>query len=77
IRAMGVLLLTCPTTGRDYSTGIQIDAASFHAIDPSVMTISVCPHCQKGHEWRRADARLVDEIPPGMWVENRKPGEGG
>ena len=29
-----------------------------------------CPHCGQEHPWRPSDARLLDVVPPSLWVEN-------
>ena len=68
---MGVILVTCPKTGREFSTGIQIDRSSFAAI-PDVATHSRCPHCGEEHHWRKGEAKYADAILPADWIENHK-----
>lgn len=36
---MGVIVLTCPVTGDDFSTGIDIDRLSFEAIPDAIMRV--------------------------------------
>lgn len=68
-QVMGVLLIKCPNTGRELSTGIQLDANSLGLL-PNVVSEVKCPHCRTTHSWRPRDARFVDAIPPSDWVEN-------
>jgi hypothetical protein len=65
---MGVLMLTCPSTDREFSTGIMIDEDTFGKL-PNVATKARCPHCSLTHTWWPREARLVDGIPPDQWVE--------
>jgi hypothetical protein len=48
--AMSVLMLNCPTTGREFSTGIYVEAESFLRL-PDTVTKSACPHCGLLHNW--------------------------
>ena len=64
----GVLVVTCPTTGKDFSTGILTDAASL-TLTPNELIHSHCPHCDVEHAWRTTDAKLVAALPPSKWVE--------
>ena len=64
----GVLVVTCPTTGKDFSTGILTDRASL-TLTPQELTRSHCPHCDVEHSWRTKDAKLVEALPPSKWVE--------
>jgi hypothetical protein len=68
----GVLVVTCPTTGKDFSTGIQTDESSL-AIAPQGMTRSHCPHCGVWHSWWIKDAKLVAALPQGEWLEFAHP----
>jgi hypothetical protein len=63
---MGTLMLTCSTTGREFSTGISIDEASFRAL-PNTVTKAGCPHCQCVHDWWTRDARWIDAARPSEW----------
>jgi hypothetical protein len=55
--AMGVLMLKCPTTGREFSTGILVEEESFKKL-PDTVTKAACPHCRQLHSWWTHDARL-------------------
>ena len=67
----GVLVVTCPTTGKDFSTGIMTDAASL-TLTPKELIRSHCPHCDVEHAWWTKDAKLVAALPPSKWVENAR-----
>jgi hypothetical protein len=60
---MGVLMLMCPTTGREFSTGIHIEEDSFRKL-PDTATKARCPHCGALHSWWTHEARLTDRIAP-------------
>lgn len=64
----GVLVVTCPTIGKDFSTGILTDTDSL-ALTPQDLTRSYCPHCGMEHAWLPKDAKLVPALPRGEWVE--------
>jgi hypothetical protein len=49
---MGVILIRCPRTGLDASTGIQTDPASFEAM-PEVRSTMTCPRCGAVHVWSK------------------------
>jgi DNA-directed RNA polymerase subunit RPC12/RpoP len=68
---MGVLLIKCPKTGFDLSTGIQIDSATL-ARTPQVPSQTRCPHCGSEHFWMPREAILVDAISHRDWVENQR-----
>jgi GAF domain len=64
----GVLVIACPVTGKDFSTGILTDEASL-TLTPQEFTRSHCPHCDAEHSWWTKDARLVPALPQSKWVE--------
>ena len=45
---MGMLMLKCRTTGREFSTGIYADEESFRKL-PDTVTKTLCPHCGLMH----------------------------
>jgi hypothetical protein len=57
-------MLRCPRTGRDFSTGIGADEASFGRL-PDTVSTAPCPRCGQEHPWRPHDAWLVEAIPLG------------
>jgi hypothetical protein len=68
---MGVLIIKCPTTGREYSTGIQTDWDTFIRMQTNIFQAH-CPYCKSEHSCRADEAKLVDAIPPSDWIENQK-----
>jgi hypothetical protein len=68
---MGVLMITCPHTAREFATGIQLDRRTFECL-PDVLAHSRCPHCGLQHNWWKREARFVDSIMPGRWVEAQR-----
>ena len=68
---MGVILITCPNTGVEFSTGIHADADTFNSL-ADVLVRSHCPHCGLQHNWWKREARLVDSIEPAQWVEAKR-----
>ncbi len=67
---MGVLLIKCPNTGREFSTGIQVDVETLARV-PQELTHTHCPYCKTEHSWLPRQAKLVDAIPLYDWIENR------
>ena len=63
---MGVVMLTCPETGREFSTGIEMEAAAFQRL-PDAVTKAACPHCGCQHSWGTREARLSDQVDPSQW----------
>ena len=47
---MGTLMIECPKTGCEISTGIQMDRCTFHNM-PVFFARTLCPICQTQHEW--------------------------
>jgi hypothetical protein len=56
---MGVVTIRCPNTGRDVTTGIETDSASFSQL-PDVLARSRCPMCELDHSWWKREARLME-----------------
>ena len=65
---MGVLLVLCPRTGREFSTGIQLDELTFRMLAGTMCT-AYCPYCRAEHRWTPREARFVEAVPPAQWVE--------
>jgi hypothetical protein len=53
---MGIIMINCPATGRDVSTGIE--TIGIEQL-PAVTAKMVCPACGQVHDWTKADAWLV------------------
>jgi hypothetical protein len=68
---MGSILIECPISGREFSTGIIIDKASFDVLR-EVPSRARCPHCGQEHVWRKSDARLAETVPFAEWIENQR-----
>jgi hypothetical protein len=56
---MSMLLIRCPRTGKEVSTGIETDADSFRRI-ADVLAFAHCPHCGLDHAWWHDEAWLAD-----------------
>jgi len=67
---MGVLLIKCPNTGQQFSTGIHVDAETLARV-PQEFTYTHCPFCNSEHLWLPREAELADAIPPSEWIENQ------
>jgi hypothetical protein len=64
----GTLIVTCPTTGKDFATGVLTDEANL-SLMPLELTRSHCPHCGAWHSWWTKDAKLAPALPQSEWVE--------
>ncbi len=56
---MSVIMILCPNTGQEISTGFEADARSFRRL-PKMLTYSRCPACGLEHPWWKAEAWLED-----------------
>jgi hypothetical protein len=56
---MGTVMIRCPATGRDISTGMAADREDF-ARSPVFFARSFCPICQTKHEWFAAEAWVAE-----------------
>jgi hypothetical protein len=65
---MGILLILCPRTSREFSTGIQLDEVTFRMLTGTLST-AYCPYCRAEHRWSPREARIVESIPASQWVE--------
>ena len=65
---MGVLMVKCPTSGREFSTGIQLEEEDLERL-PETMAESRCPHCGGDHVWWTRESRIVDDGGPSRGVE--------
>jgi hypothetical protein len=57
---VAALLIKCPVTGKEFSTGIETDRHSLELI-PDTVAQSQCPHCGNDHAWSKFDARLSED----------------
>lgn len=60
---MGTLMIRCPDTGRNISTGLVADRKSF-ATMPVFFARVLCPLCNTEHEWFAREAWLCETEPP-------------
>jgi hypothetical protein len=68
---MGVLVITCPATGKEFSTGIQIDERETAGL-PDHETSTLCPYCKRLHRWWPKEARWVEALPPRIGSRTNK-----
>jgi len=64
---MGSLMLRCPMTDRNFSTGIHTDIDSLKLV-PDTRITARCPYCGQEHTWGRGDAWLAESGGPGERV---------
>ena len=68
---MPVLMIRCPNTGREVSTGLNLAADSFASL-PDKLVTSSCPVCGSDHTWLKCDARFVEgELPDPSELSDR------
>jgi hypothetical protein len=56
---MATLFFRCPVTGREVSTGLDVDHASYARIDEDYVEIS-CPYCKEPHPLASVKSWLED-----------------
>ena len=59
---MGVVMIKCPKTGREISTGITTDRVRFNST-PVFFASTYCPMCRTTHEWFAKDAWVCEPAP--------------
>jgi hypothetical protein len=52
---MGIVMIRCPATGREISTGIKVDRPQFEAT-PVFFAQTYCQFCRAEHQWFAKDA---------------------
>jgi hypothetical protein len=62
VKHLGIVMVRCPKTGRELSTGIEMDAASLEQL-PDIRSKIECPVCGVEHVWSTREAWL-DNPPP-------------
>ena len=50
MKRLGVVMVRCPKTGRELSTGIEMDAAGLERL-PDIRSRIECPVCRVEHVW--------------------------
>ena len=58
---MGVVMIKCPKTGREISTGITTDRVRFNST-PVFFASTYCPICCATHEWFAKDAWVCEPV---------------
>jgi len=53
---VGIIMISCPATGRGVSTGIEVCATDQLPVVTATMS---CPACGRVHEWTKNDAWLA------------------
>jgi predicted RNA-binding Zn-ribbon protein involved in translation (DUF1610 family) len=56
LHVMGVVTITCPSTGQEITTGIETDEETFSCL-PDVESHTLCPACGETHSWSKQQAR--------------------
>ena len=69
-----VVMVRCPTTGRELSTGVEMDAATFERL-PDIHSQIKCPLCRLDHNWSTREAWLGNPAPsipafPWLFINN-------
>lgn len=54
---MALLMIRCPATGCEVSTGIRIPGSDWNHM-AEFYAYTRCPICQSDHEWSEKDVRL-------------------
>ena len=70
----GVVMVRCPATSRELSTGVEMDAATFERL-PDIRSRIKCPVCNLDHDWSTRDAWLGIPVPsapalPWLFINN-------
>jgi hypothetical protein len=60
--AMGVITILCPRTGKQVSTGIEIDRLHFDRMRETRFTMT-CWLCGSEHVWSKRWATFVEDVP--------------
>ena len=73
--ALGTVMVKCPVTGRELSTGVEMDTASFQGLPTGTCQMK-CPVCGADHTWSTRDAWLGNPPPslpdlPWLFINNR------
>jgi hypothetical protein len=60
---VGTIVIRCPKTEREISTGLQADWRAFGSV-PVFFSRTYCPLCRSNHEWFAKDAWVREDAPP-------------
>ena len=72
---ISIVMVRCPATGRELSTGIEMDAGTFAKL-PEIRSQIKCPACGADHTWTTREAWLGNPAPslpqlPWLLINNR------
>ena len=72
---ISMVMVRCPVTGRELSTGVEMDAATFERL-PEIRAQIRCPACGRDHPWSTREAWLGNPAPsapslPWLLINNR------
>ena len=75
MRDVSVVMFRCPNTGRELSTGVEMDAATFERL-PNIRSQIRCPVCNLDHTWSTGEVWLGNPAPsapaiPWLFINNR------
>jgi len=60
---MGTIVIRCPKTAREISTGLKADWRAFGSV-PVFFSRTYCPLCRTNHEWFAKDAWVREDARP-------------
>ena len=64
---MGQLMIRCPMTDRNFSTGMEADSKELKRVPYTRIAVR-CPYCGLEHTWGPRDAPLGQSVPPSEWI---------
>jgi len=72
---LSIVMVRCPNTGRELSTGIEMVTATFEKL-PDIRSHMKCPACGLDHTWSTREAWLDNPPPtapalPWLFINNR------
>ena len=75
MRPVSVVIVRCPSTGGELSTGVEMDEATFEQLSEIRSQIK-CPICGIDHIWSTREAWLGNPVPslpalPWLLINNR------
>lgn len=75
MRHVSVVMVRCPNTGHELSTGVEMDKATFQQLC-DIRSQMKCPICGLDHIWSTREAWLGNPVPslpalPWLLINNR------
>jgi len=58
---MSIVAIMCPRTGKQVSTGLEMDRLGFNALPGTRHFVFRCWLCGHEHQWSKRSATLVDQ----------------